>query len=191
VELLLTLSLSFSPTNKALVICLGPLTNLALALRRAPALARCIEVVAMGGKLGLPYPDWNLRCDPVAARAVLASGASVTLVGMHVTMGCQLTREELRCVFAARRPVSDLLARCTLAWRTWQRRLPILHDALTVAVACDPGLAALEPRRVLVGPHGLSLALRGARPNALVCRAVDLRRLRSPCGFGLIRRLTA
>ena len=68
------------------------------------------------------------------------------------------------------------LARCVLAWRTWKRRMPILHDALTVAVAADPTLAHLRPRRVYVGWRGFSLATRMAVPNALVCTAVDLRR---------------
>ena len=63
-----------------------------------------------------------------------------------------------------------------LAWRTWKRRLPILHDALTVAVAADPTLVRLEPRQIHVGWRGFSFAARRGAPNALVCTHVDLAR---------------
>lgn len=166
-------ALRFSPLT---IIAIGPLTNIAAALRHDPALARRARLVAMGGKLGLPYPDWNIRCDPQAARAVLASGMPVTLVGMHVTMRCKLRPEQLRRLFAAPRPAAVLLARCVLAWRTWQRRMPILHDPLTVAVAADPSLVSLAARRVQITSRGFSFARRNGKSNALVCTNVALER---------------
>jgi purine nucleosidase/pyrimidine-specific ribonucleoside hydrolase len=158
------------------LIALGPLTNIAAALRRDPALARRARLVAMAGKLGLPYPDWNLRCDPAAARAVLASGMPVTLVGMHVTLRCKLRPAQLRRLFAGVDPLMVALARCVLAWRTWKRRMPILHDALAVAVAAGPAVVALDPRRVRVLAGGFSLASRRGAPNTQVCMDVDLGR---------------
>lgn len=161
------------------IICLGPLTNLALALQYDPSLATRVRVVAMGGKRGLPYPDWNIRCDPAAARRVLASGVAITLVGMHVTMQTKLTGNEMAQVFDPRSPLGVLLARCVLAWRTPQRRMPILHDALAVAVAYDPSLAWTEARRVIIGPGGFSFDQHSDTPNARVCRTIDLPRWRT------------
>jgi purine nucleosidase len=158
------------------IIALGPLTNIAAALARDPTLASRARLVAMAGKLGYPYPDWNLRCDPHAAQSVLAADMQITLVGMHVTLGAKMRAEQLQRLFASRDPLNVTLARCVLAWRTWKRRMPILHDALTVAVAADPTLAQLQPRRVAVGWRGFSLATRSGMPNALVCTAVDLER---------------
>ncbi len=172
-DLILACSYASAPLT---IIALGPLTNLAAALARDPALARRARLVAMAGKLGYPYPDWNLRCDPDAARRVLASGMPITLVGMHVTLGAKMRAEQLRRLFASHDPLGVTLARCVLAWRTWKRRIPILHDALTVAVAADPTLARLQRRRVFVGWRGFSLATRIAIPNALVCTGVDLER---------------
>jgi purine nucleosidase len=172
-DLILACSHASAPLT---IIALGPLTNVAAALARDPALAQRARLVAMAGKLGYPYPDWNLRCDPDAARRVLAAGMPITLVGMHVTMGAKMRAEQLRRLFASHDPLGVTLARCVLAWRTWKRRIPILHDALTVAVAADPTLAHLQPRRVYVGWQGFSLATRIAIPNALVCTAVDLER---------------
>jgi inosine-uridine nucleoside N-ribohydrolase len=155
------------------LIALGPLTNIAQALQRDPTLAKRARLVAMAGKLGFPYPDWNIRCDPEAARVVLASGMPVTLVGMHATMRCKLRPEQMRSLFSSATPLARLLARCVLAWRTWHRRMPILHDPLTVAVAAHPTLVRLSARRCVVsGP--LLIAARSGRPNAQVCTGLDL-----------------
>jgi inosine-uridine nucleoside N-ribohydrolase len=172
-DLMLACSQSSAPLT---IIALGPLTNVAAALERDPTLAYRARLVAMAGKLGYPYPDWNLRCDPAAAQRVLAAGMPITLVGMHVTLRAKMRAEQLQHLFADPDPLTVTLARCVLAWRTWKRRMPILHDALTVAIAADPTLAHLRPRRVFIGWRGFSLTTRMAIPNALVCNAVDLRR---------------
>ena len=158
------------------LIALGPLTNIAAALDEDPSLARRARLVAMAGTLGVPYPDWNLRCDPAAARKVLASGMAITVVGMHVTMQTKMRASQVAQMFCNPRPLVQVLARCVLAWRTRQRRLPILHDALTVAVAADRNIARQEPRHMRVGGGGFSRATRSAQPNVQVCTTVDLPR---------------
>jgi purine nucleosidase len=58
------------------LVTLGPLTNLAVALEREPALPRLLRgYVLMGGAFGVPgnttpTTEWNLHCDPEAARIV-------------------------------------------------------------------------------------------------------------------------
>lgn len=172
-DLILALAEAAGPLT---IIALGPLTNIAAALDRDPTLARRTRLVAMAGKLGLPYPDWNLRCDPAAARHVLASGIPATLVGMHVTMRAKMRAEQLRKLFSSHDPLQQVLSRCVLAWRTWKRRIPILHDALTVAVAASPALAQLQPRQVRVGWRGFSLACPDNAASTLVCRDIDIDR---------------
>ena len=59
------------------LLCIGPLTNLAVALEREPALPRLLRrVVIMGGAFRVPgnttpVSEWNIHCDPDAARAVM------------------------------------------------------------------------------------------------------------------------
>jgi purine nucleosidase len=59
------------------LLCIGPLTNLAVALQREPALPRLLRrLVIMGGAFRVPgnttpVSEWNIHCDPDAARAVL------------------------------------------------------------------------------------------------------------------------
>jgi purine nucleosidase len=63
------------------LITLGPLTNLALALEREPDLPRLLRRYAlMGGAFGVsgnttPTTEWNLHCDPDAAKLVFAAWA--------------------------------------------------------------------------------------------------------------------
>lgn len=62
------------------LVCIGPLTNLALALRKDPAMAaRLKQVVVMGGSINArgnitPAAEYNIYVDPEAAAAVLAAG---------------------------------------------------------------------------------------------------------------------
>jgi inosine-uridine nucleoside N-ribohydrolase len=59
-------------------LCLGPMTNLADALRRDPGLRdRIGRVVYYGSAPDDPTPDWNTTRDPASARAVFASGARI------------------------------------------------------------------------------------------------------------------
>jgi purine nucleosidase len=168
---------AFSMLHAPLIIALGPLTNIALALRADPTLAQRAQIVIMGGKLGIPYPDWNLRCDPPAARAVLNSGMPITMVGMHLTLRTKLSPARTQRLFARQNdPLATALARNVLAWRTWKRRMPYLHDVLTVAIAADPTLATFEQRRVSVGRFGFSRAERHGAPNALVATNFDMTR---------------
>lgn len=77
------------------IVTLGPLTNLALALKRDPALAaRVGRVVMLGGNFGFgahgwrngtgdnPVSEWNVYVDPEAAAAVIEAGFRLTAVGL-------------------------------------------------------------------------------------------------------------
>ena len=63
------------------LVTLGPLTNVAVALEREPALPRLLRgYVFMGGAFGVsgnttPTTEWNLHCDPEAARIVFRAWA--------------------------------------------------------------------------------------------------------------------
>jgi len=69
--------------GELLLVTLGPLTNLALALEREPALPRLLKGYAlMGGAYGVsgnttPTTEWNIHCDPDAAKIVFAAWGAV------------------------------------------------------------------------------------------------------------------
>ena len=77
----------------SVLVTLGPLTNVALALQRKPAIATKVSrCVIMGGAPCCegnvtPAAEYNIWCDPEAARIVMRSGLPVELVGWHLCRG--------------------------------------------------------------------------------------------------------
>jgi purine nucleosidase len=88
-ELIVDLVMAAEPGELTLVAT-APLTNLALALRREPAIAgRVREVAIMGGAIGAgnvtASAEFNILVDPEAAREVFAAPWSVTMMGLEVS----------------------------------------------------------------------------------------------------------
>jgi len=75
------------------LVTLGPLTNIALALQRRPAMASQVKrCVVMGGApccVGnvTPAAEYNIWTDPEAARIVCRSGLPIDLIGWHLCRG--------------------------------------------------------------------------------------------------------
>jgi purine nucleosidase len=178
----------------------GPITNVAIALAKAPDIAPLFRrIVAMGGSVahpgigGVPPPtaDANFWNDPEAAQIVLRSGAKITLVGMDVTMTVLLEkpiREEI--VRRGGRVGAAIMAIAGFYIRSYEAMYPGiagcgLHDPLAVAIAEDPTLATTERMCVdmeLAGAltRGQMVADRRRNPreerNVDVCVAVDAER---------------
>jgi purine nucleosidase len=80
-----------APVGSISIIMLGPQTNLAMALRRAPAIApRIRRIVTMGGGFFeggnmTPAAEYNILVDPEAAAIVLAAGVPLTAVPLDCT----------------------------------------------------------------------------------------------------------
>jgi purine nucleosidase len=81
------------------VVTLGPLTNLALALAKRPAIAAKVgRCVVMGGAPCCegnvtPAAEYNVWVDPEAARIVMLSGLPVELVGWQLSRGDAVLNE--------------------------------------------------------------------------------------------------
>jgi purine nucleosidase len=120
------------------LVTLGPLTNLALALAEAPDIAsRVGRCVVMGGAACTvgnvtPAAEYNIWCDPEAARACFRSGLPIEMVGWELSRG------------AANLDDVDI-ARCR-ALGTKRARFAI-----------DCNASALEVNRSLFGGPGISL----------------------------------
>ncbi|MPZ52526.1 MAG: hypothetical protein GEU79_07310 [Acidimicrobiia bacterium] len=135
------------------LIPVGPLTNIALLLRRYPNVVEQIErVVLMGGAVGLgnrtPSAEFNIWADPEAAAVVFGSGLDITMVGLDVTHLALLgpeRNEELRGGGRAGQVVAELIEFFVGFHRdTYGLEQAPIHDAVAVGEVIWPGLVETE-----------------------------------------------
>lgn len=133
------------------IVATGPMTNLAAAIRKDPSFAERARIVIMGGALTQPgnvnaWTEANISQDPEAADELFRSGATVTMVGLDVTLQTLLTYEHTAKWRELGTPAGRFLADMTDFYiRAYETTAPHLggcglHDPLAVAVAVDPTL---------------------------------------------------
>jgi len=130
---------------------LGPATNVAMALVKAPDIAaRVAEVVWMAGARSeggntTPAAEYNVHADPDAAKVLLDSGIKLTLLPLDLTHQVRLTLERLarlqRIETAASRAVTALFANAGDAPAREREGSP-LHDPCVIAHLLKPDLFA-------------------------------------------------
>lgn len=177
------LRLSEEHAGRLTMVAIGPLTNLALALRLDPQLAsRLAHVVIMGGSVRAggnrgAWTEANVGVDPEAAAIVFAAGFPRTMVGLDVTMQARLDDDDVARFAASGDPVAELAAAVLPHYldvyeRTGGTRRCAMHDPLAVAVAARPGLVGTRSLVVRVETagrftRGMTVAdLRGSRIDA-------------------------
>jgi inosine-uridine nucleoside N-ribohydrolase len=139
------------------LVATGPLTNVARYLRVHDG-AGIERVVVMGGSIAegniTPAAEFNVWCDPEAAREVFASGLDVTLIGLDVTHKAVLgpaVAERLRAVGRVGAFVADLNEFYSRYHRkTYDWDGAPIHDAVAVAHLIRPGLVETRRRNVEV-----------------------------------------
>ncbi len=136
--------------GEAILVALGPLTNLAHLLWERPiALKQARNIVVMGGAVNTPgnvtpRAEFNFHSDPAAAGIVLSSGLPVTLVDLAACRQVSISREQalnLRSAHPLGRLALDLL-------QGWFRREPgrqrfEFYDPLALAIALEPAIATV------------------------------------------------
>ena len=147
------------------LIPLGPLTNLALALRLAPDLAELVGGISlMGGSSTIgnvtPTAEFNIWCDPEAAMVVFECGARIVMSGLNVTHQVRADPARIELLRAvgtgAATFVADLLDfyRSTYAERLGDHAGAALHDPVAV-------LALTHPRLFTFALHPVSISRSG------------------------------
>jgi purine nucleosidase len=135
------------------IITLGPLTNLALALRQWPQLAANVSrCVVMGGAPCCegnvtPAAEFNFWVDPEAARVVLRSQLPIELVGWQLSRGAAVVNAAemegilaLGTSFAHFAIQSNSTAATAYNTQTGEEGVA-LPDPVAMAILLDPSLA--------------------------------------------------
>jgi purine nucleosidase len=149
------------PAGEVALAVMGPMTNLALALRAEPRLAGHLgPVVVMGGARSeggniTASAEYNIWADPDAAAEVFASDCRVTVLGLDATHQVRATEGRIAAIEAlpgvCARAAASLLRfsqgveRRIVGWE-WAP----LHDPCTVAWLLRPELFRAVPCRIAV-----------------------------------------
>lgn len=144
-------TLRAEPEGTVTLCALGPLTNLAMALVKAPDIAERIEeIVLMGGayfEVGniTPAAEFNIYVDPEAARTVFACGAPITMMPLDVTHQMLGTPERI----AAFRAIGNRSGAAVAAMLDFSERFDLekydwlgapLHDPCVTAYLLKPDI---------------------------------------------------
>jgi inosine/uridine nucleosidase len=150
------------------LVALGPLTNVAMALRKAPELARAVDRVSiMGGSWSrgnmTPVAEFNVWVDPEAAAVVFGAPWDLTMVGLDVTHQALFTAEVAArfesLVSPAARWLGELMAFYRETnWAVHQMGAPPVHDPCALAAVIDPSIVPTREASVDVETTGTHTA---------------------------------
>ena len=155
------------------LICIGPVPNIAEALKREPRIARRARFVGMHGSVRLGYdgkkppcPEWNVKADPKACQAVFTAPWNITITPLDTCGLVTLTGEKYRRVRDSQdRIAADIIAN----YRLWaaadpnspaniaDERSSTLFDTVAVYLAIRQDLCVMEKLGICVTDDGFTV----------------------------------
>jgi len=146
------------------ILGIGPLTNIALALRQDPEIVSMVpSIVLMGGSLSggnvTPAAEFNFYVDPEAASIVFDSGIPIRMEGLDVTRKVQLTEEHVGALRAGAGAISHAATRIAegvikIARNQNRAGGPHLHDPLAVSALISTDVPSFEDYHVDIKTSG-------------------------------------
>jgi len=144
---------------------IGPLTNIALAIRKEPRFAKAVkELVIMGGAIRsggniTPLAEFNIHEDPHAAHVVFGSGIPITLIPLDATYKCLLTADDVERLNKIDSPIARFVRDATATYMDFYLKYEgfkgcALHDPLTLATVFAPEIFTFEDHYVDVDISG-------------------------------------
>jgi inosine-uridine nucleoside N-ribohydrolase len=150
------------------ILAIGPLTNVAMALRQEPGLAAKVkQLYIMGGAVAAlpdgagnitPNAEFNFWVDPEAAKVVLRAGIPIVLSPLNVSRKTSLNREWYQKLTAVDTPLTRLIReRLGPVFDKDPGRTMLMFDQVTVASLVDPSLVTSSELYVDVDAvHGIN-----------------------------------
>lgn len=140
-----------SAPGEITLACIGPLSNVAVAIRKEPRIVQAVkEAIITGGAIRhqgntTPLAEFNVYVDPHAAHMVYHSGMPITLVPLDVTYQCVLTHADVARLQQIDSPLTRFIAESTRFYMEFHDEYQqidgcIVNDPLALAFApelCD------------------------------------------------------
>jgi purine nucleosidase len=150
--------------NEISLFPIGPLTNIAMAIRKEPRFAKAVkDLVIMGGAIlehgnSTPQAEFNIYVDPHAAHIVFHSGIPITLIPLDVTHKCLLEQKHVDRLMKIDSPISRFIRDAMEVYLEASFLLGYegssLHDPLTLATIIAPQLLTMKEYYVDVDISG-------------------------------------
>ncbi|CAM8949255.1 unnamed protein product [Rhodiola kirilowii] len=148
------------------ILALGPLTNLALAIKRDSSFAKNVKrVVILGGAFFAsgnvnPAAEANIHGDPEAADIVFTSGANTDVVGINITTQVQFTDTDLNDLRQSGGRYAKFIGDISQFYRDWHVKSDgvhgiFLHDPVSFALLVRPDLFTFKKGVVRVETQGI------------------------------------
>ncbi|CAO2839364.1 unnamed protein product [Amaranthus hypochondriacus] len=148
------------------ILALGPLTNLALAIKKDSTFASKVKrIVVLGGAffcLGNvnPAAEANIYGDPEAADVVFTSGANITVVGINITTQVKFNDSELLELRESKGRHTQVLTDMCKFYRDWHVKSDgvhgvFLHDPVSFVALVRPDLFTYKKGVVRVETQGI------------------------------------
>jgi inosine-uridine nucleoside N-ribohydrolase len=150
------------------IIAIGPLTNIAMAIKLQPGFAQNVKgLTIMGGALAnlpdgagnvTPNAEYNFWVDPEAAKVVMRSGIPINLSPLNVSRKTGLTKDEYERMVAVDTPITQLIKE-TMGPRYESNPdlSALMYDQVAVASLIDPTLVTTREMYVDVDiNHGMN-----------------------------------
>ena len=134
--------------DKVTIIAIGPLTNIAMALKLEPKIISHIELISiMGGSINLgnvtPSAEFNIYGDPEAAQIVFSSGVKeIRMNGLDVTLKTNVDGKIVEKFKNIKTKSSELFLNCMkncgdLCFKFFGVKYQAMHDAVAVVSVID------------------------------------------------------
>lgn len=146
------------------LVPIGPLTNIALAVRKDPSIVPLVKgVILMGGGITggnvNAVAEYNIHSDPEAADIVFNAGWPLTMVGLDVTEITLVTDDDVAKLEQHPGPETDFAAKVLRYQIGTYKGTGIfhggaIHDALAVGAAIDPTFLTTQDMRVDIETRG-------------------------------------
>jgi purine nucleosidase len=131
------------------LVAIGPLTNVAIAIRKEPRIVRNVkEVFIMGGAIkhqgnATPLAEYNTYVDPHAAHIVFHSGMPMILTPLDVTYQCIFLKEDLDRLLKIDSPITKFIADATRFYMEFHDEYQkidgcVINDPMTLALTYMP-----------------------------------------------------
>ncbi len=173
------------------LICVGPLPNIAEALRREPRIAQKARFIGMHGSVRLGYgrnpkpsAEWNVRADPASCRAALSAPWDITITPLDTCGLIQFKGENYARIRACPDPIVQTLLKNYRVWRAFKAKdhaetdtetsSTTLFDCVAVYLACVQDLCVMEKLGIRVTDDGFTVEDPAARQMNVALAWKDL-----------------